>query len=151
MFYIFSGVHKPKNHQVHYSWIIRLISLCWIFRKTDFVDRHQEIFWSPAKVYIVEIFWYYSSAIVNVQGKMKKAELLSVLLPLFIRGKLGTNKIDCDDELFLRNGWPTKRVLRLISSRDYSGTSLKRTSSKADTSPRRTKNFVPDEFLRNPL
>ena len=34
---------------------------------------------------------------------------------------------------------------------DYSGTSLKRTSSKVDTSLRRTKNFVPDEFLRNPL
>ena len=34
---------------------------------------------------------------------------------------------------------------------DYSVTSLKQTSSKADTSLRRTKSFVPDEFLRNPL
>ena len=33
----------------------------------------------------------------------------------------------------------------------YSGTSLKWTSSKADTTLSRTKNFVPDEFLRNPL
>ena len=33
----------------------------------------------------------------------------------------------------------------------YSGTSLKRTSSKADTSLRWTENFVPVEFLRNPL
>ena len=33
----------------------------------------------------------------------------------------------------------------------YSGTSLKWTSSKADTSLRRAKNFVPDEFLKNPL
>ena len=32
----------------------------------------------------------------------------------------------------------------------YNGTSIKRTSSKADTSLRQTKNFVPDEFLRNP-
>ena len=32
-----------------------------------------------------------------------------------------------------------------------SGTSLKRTSCKAETSLRCTKNFVPDEFLRNPL
>ena len=32
-----------------------------------------------------------------------------------------------------------------------SGTCLKRTSFKADTSLRRTKQFVPDEFLRNPL
>ena len=34
---------------------------------------------------------------------------------------------------------------------EYSGTSLNRTSSKADTSLRRIKNFVSDEFLRNPL
>ena len=33
----------------------------------------------------------------------------------------------------------------------YSGTSLKRTSYKADISLRRTKNFAPDEFLRKPL
>ena len=38
-----------------------------------------------------------------------------------------------------------------IGESQYSGTSLKRTSSKADTSLRRTKNFVPDEFPRNPL
>ena len=25
--FIFSGLHKPKKHQVYYSWIIRLISL----------------------------------------------------------------------------------------------------------------------------
>ena len=34
---------------------------------------------------------------------------------------------------------------------NYSGTFLKWTSSKADTSLRQTKNLVPDEFLRNPL
>ena len=33
----------------------------------------------------------------------------------------------------------------------YSGTFLKWTSFKADTSLRRTKKFVQDEFLRNPL
>ena len=33
----------------------------------------------------------------------------------------------------------------------YSGTSLRRTSSKADTSLKQTKYFVPEEFLRNPL
>ena len=33
----------------------------------------------------------------------------------------------------------------------YSGTFLKRTSFKADTSLRRTKKFVQDDFLRNPL
>ena len=32
---------------------------------------------------------------------------------------------------------------------NYSGTSLKRTSSKLDTSLRQTKHFVRDEFLRN--
>ena len=38
-----------------------------------------------------------------------------------------------------------------IETTKYSGTSLKRTSSKANTSLRQTKNFVLDEFLRNPL
>ena len=33
----------------------------------------------------------------------------------------------------------------------YSGTSLKRICSKADTSLRWTKHFVPGKFLRNPL
>ena len=42
-FRIFSGQHKPKKQRVHYRWIIRQISLCWGFRKTDFVDRYQEI------------------------------------------------------------------------------------------------------------
>ena len=41
--FIFSGQHKPKKQRVHYRWIIRQISLCWGFRKTDSVDRYQEI------------------------------------------------------------------------------------------------------------
>ena len=40
--------------------------------------------------------------------------------------------------------------MRTDGDEKYSGTSLKRTSSKADTSLRRTKILVPDEFLRNP-
>ena len=43
------------------------------------------------------------------------------------------------------------KQIKLRSFKNYSGTSLKRTSSKSGTSLRRTKNFFPDEFLRNPL
>ena len=42
-------------------------------------------------------------------------------------------------------------LITIVTIFYYSGTSLKRTSSKADPSLRRTKNFVQDEFLRNPL
>ena len=50
------------------------------------------------------------------------------------------------------NGGPlelTKVLARGVLK--YSGTSLKRASSKVDTSLRWTKNFASDEFLRNPL
>lgn len=40
--YIFSGAHKSKQHQVHYSWIIKQISQCRNFRKTNVVERDQE-------------------------------------------------------------------------------------------------------------
>ena len=40
--YIFSSAHKPKKHQVHYSGIIKQISQCQNFRKTNFVEEYQQ-------------------------------------------------------------------------------------------------------------
>ena len=48
--------------------------------------------------------------------------------------------------------WENLTLCKLaLNHSQYNRTSLKWTSSKVDTSLTRTKNFVPDEFLRNPL
>ena len=93
---------------------------------------------------IKETFSDYSFHIIFIKIVMNK-NCISVCSHICIFSLTQTNSIVCFDSSYLVQCFFT------ISHLFYSRTSLKRTSSKADNSLRRTKYFVPNEFLRNPL
>ena len=87
-------------------------------------------------------------------GKQLYSSLfLDKVLGLKFKKRLAGGLFQLNTLYLLRRPRPKNVTLDLAYSLiiNYSRASLKQTSSKPDTSLRRTKNLVPDEFLRNPL
>lgn len=84
--YIFSGAHKSKQNQVHYSWIIKQTSQCRNFRKTNVVEKDQEnLFFNISFLLSSHIF--FSFDIFN-SGYLPKCILQVWSLAKFISSKV---------------------------------------------------------------